>query len=223
VKVVLAELQIPEKKSNGVKPEPLGGTRTIATLFRFVTLRVFNDSEIAVTVPESPLTVADEPTDAPKVPLTVIPLDEVHVVTLPVVVHAARDCGGSSSALMARTNELSLSSAERCRIAKRAWDAMEQPLVVKPLAIFRKCQWRLIGQRLSARHSRDAIGPVAFAIGENIMNIAPHFPLEHANLIKEPKAPDPGTLHLSRRRLQMSTTFRFQLITCVSSGLSRRL
>lgn len=62
--VVLAELQIPESKSKGVKPDPLGGTSTTATLFRFVTLSVFNDSEIAVIVPERPLTVAEEPTDA---------------------------------------------------------------------------------------------------------------------------------------------------------------
>ena len=54
--------------------------------------------------------------------LTVIPPDEVHVVTLLVVVHAARACAGRRSAPMARTNGLSLSSAERSDIAERAWD-----------------------------------------------------------------------------------------------------
>jgi hypothetical protein len=124
VKVAFAELQTPEIKSNGVKPEPLGGTSTIATLFRFVTLRPFNVSEIAVIVPERPLTAAVEPIDAPKVPLTVIPLDEVHVVTLAVVVHEARALAGSKSAPMTRKSGLSLSSAERSGIAERAWDDM---------------------------------------------------------------------------------------------------
>jgi len=124
VKVVFEELQIPEKKSNGVKPEPLGGTSTIATLFRFVTLRLFNVREIAVIVPERPLTEAVEPADAPKVLLTVIPLEEVHVVTLPVVVHEARACVGNRNAPIARTNGLSLSSAERSDIAEKAWDDM---------------------------------------------------------------------------------------------------
>lgn len=116
--------QIPEKKSKAVKPELLGGTSTMATPFRFVTLRLFNVSEIAVIVPESPLTEAVEPCDCPKVLLTVIPPDEVHVVTLPEVEHEARACTGSRSAAMARTNGLSLSSAERSGIAIRAWNDM---------------------------------------------------------------------------------------------------
>lgn len=87
VKVAFPESQTPEIKSKGVKPEPLGGTSAIATLFRFVTLRLFNVSEIAVIVPERPLTEFEDPTEAPNAPLTVIPPDEVHVVTLPVVVH----------------------------------------------------------------------------------------------------------------------------------------
>ena len=112
--------QILEKKSKGVKPEPLGGTSTIATLSRFVTLRLVNVSEIAVIVPDKPLTADVEPSEAPKVLLTVIPPDEVHVVTLPVVVHEARACAGSRSAPMARTNGLSLSSADRRGIAEKA-------------------------------------------------------------------------------------------------------
>src|SRR5579862_1300335 len=121
VKVAFPELQIPEKKSKAVKPEPLGGTSTMATLFRFVTLRLFNVSEMTVIVLERPLTETVEPADAPKVPLTVIPLDEVHVVTLPVVVQAALDCAGIRSAPMARTTGVSLSSAERSGIAEVEW------------------------------------------------------------------------------------------------------
>jgi len=78
---------IPEKRSKAVKP--LGGTSTIAALFRFVTLRLFNVSEIAVTVPGRLATEIEEPTDALRVLLTVIPPDEVHVVTFPEVVHEA--------------------------------------------------------------------------------------------------------------------------------------
>jgi hypothetical protein len=58
------EPQTPERKSKGVRPEPLGGTSTIATLFRFVTLRVFSARVTDVIVPEIPLTAVVEPTDA---------------------------------------------------------------------------------------------------------------------------------------------------------------
>jgi len=105
-------------------------------LFRFVTLRLVNVSETAVIVPERPLTLAVEPSDAPKVLLTVIPLDEVHVVTLPEVLHEARACTGSRNAPMATANGLSLSSAERSGIAERAWDDMGATSRCKALGDF---------------------------------------------------------------------------------------
>jgi hypothetical protein len=39
---------------------------------------------------------------------------------------------------MARTNGVSLSSAERGGITENAWDDMESLLVARPLAIFRE-------------------------------------------------------------------------------------
>jgi hypothetical protein len=91
-----------------------------------------------VIVPERPLTAAEEPTEVPKVLLTVIPPDEVHVVTLAVVVHEARACAGSSSAPMARTNGLSLSSVERSGITGRAWDDMGATSRCKAIGDFQK-------------------------------------------------------------------------------------
>jgi len=165
VKVAFAESQTPEIKSKGVKPDPLGGTSTIATLFRFVTLRLFNVSEIAVIVPERPLTEAAEPSDAPNVLLTVIPLDEVHVVTLAVVVHEARACADNRRVPKARTTGTSVSNAERNRIAARAWDDMEatsrcmatDDLQRTPLAI----DWTTV-ERSSLE--KWIIGLIAFAL-----------------------------------------------------------
>ena len=94
------ESQIPEKKSKAVKPEPLGGTSTIATLFRSVTFGPLTSLRYCYC-PERPLTETVEPTDAPKVPLTVIRSNEVHVVTLLVVLHAGRVCLGATPRIAA--------------------------------------------------------------------------------------------------------------------------
>src|SRR5271170_2030832 len=166
--------QIPERKS---KAEPLGGTSTIATLFRLLTLTLVNVSEIAVIAPERPLTVAEEPTDAWKVLLTVIPADEVHVVTLPLVVHAARACAGSRSAPMARTNGLSLSSAERSGIAERAWDDMGATSRCKAIGDFQRKPLAIDGTTVErSSFERWKIGLIAFAVrGEHRKRRLPTF------------------------------------------------
>ena len=66
---------------------PLGGTSTIASLFKLVMSRFVIVNEMLLIVPERPLTVIEEPSEVPVVPLTVIPLDEVQVVTLLEVEH----------------------------------------------------------------------------------------------------------------------------------------
>jgi hypothetical protein len=163
--------QVPEKKSRGVKPEPLGGTSTIATLFRFVTLRLLNVSEIAVIVPERPLTVAVEPCDCPRLLLTVIPPDEVHVVTFPEVVHEARACAGSSrSAPMTKTNKPSLSSAERSGIAERTWCDMGRTSRCRAIGDFQRTplanDWATVKR---SSFERWKISRIGFAVGGNIV------------------------------------------------------
>lgn len=169
--------QRPDRKSKAVKPEPLGGTSTIATLFRFATLRLVSVIEMAVIVPERPVTVAVEPIEAPTVLLTVIPADDVHVVTLPLVVHEARACTGSRSAPMARTNGLSLSSAERSGIAERAWDDMGATSRCKAIGDFQRTPLAIDGTTVErSSFERWKIGLIAFAVrGEHGKRRLPTF------------------------------------------------
>jgi hypothetical protein len=163
--------QIPEKRSRAV---PLGGTSAIATLFKpaasevgAVMSRLVRVIEIAVTVPGRLGTEIEEPADANCVPLTVIPLDEVHVVTLPVVLHEAQACAGTRSVPMARTNGLSLSRAERSGIAEGAGHDMGQPLVLRPLAIFQKTPLAIDRTTVEGpSFERWKIGLIAFAVGK---------------------------------------------------------
>jgi hypothetical protein len=58
---------------------PFGATRTTATLLRFVTLRLVNVIDMALTVPERPETVTLEPTETLVLEFTVIGFDPPNV------------------------------------------------------------------------------------------------------------------------------------------------
>jgi hypothetical protein len=115
--------QTPDKRSNAVKPEPEGGTSTTAALFRSWTLRLVKVNEMLVTLVRPPTTL-EEPSDAPKVPLTVIPPDEVHVVTFGDVEQMACARAGVNRAIKARKIRQTVGRASRKGMTERSCNDM---------------------------------------------------------------------------------------------------
>ncbi|MFY9937354.1 MAG: hypothetical protein WAK33_10795 [Silvibacterium sp.] len=149
--------------------------------------RLVRVTEMAVTVPGRLVTEIEELSDTPTELLTPIPLNEVHVVTLPEVVQEARACVGSSSAPMARTNGLSLNSAERGDIAERAWDDMGN-LSRKAIGDFQRTPLAIDSASLNARRSRDRkVGLSPSRQKEHHQRWHRSF-LEHAKSIDEPQS-----------------------------------
>ena len=123
VNVLFPTPQGPESRSKAV---PLGGTRANAAADKPPppTLRLVKVTEMAETVPGTPLTAIVEPAEALRVELSVMPLP-VHVVTLPLVEQLACACDGSKRVPTVKTSRPKDRRMNRAGDTQRTRDDMQ--------------------------------------------------------------------------------------------------